>query len=255
MVDMAGAKRTQARIRGDQEATAAAVELGRRVRAARMRRRLTQAALAQRIGISRSRLADLERGRGARAPFSTWFALGSALDTELRIAFGRDPQEPPADAGHLAIQELVLRLGRAAGFDGEFELPTGATDRGHSIDVCLLDRRKRRLVITECWNAIGDLGAASRSTDRKRAEAHAFAGAKGWEDGTYEIGTCWVVRATKRNRQLMSRYPHIFQARFPGSSQAWVRVRTGGGPIPAGAGLVWTDVGASRIFAHRRTRG
>ena len=252
---MAGGKRTQARIRGEQEAQAAAVELGRRARTARIRRRLTQAALAQRVGISRSRLADLELGRGARAPLTNWFLFGNALGIDVRVMFGRDASEPTTDAGHLAIQELVLRLGRAAGFDREFELPTGATERAHSIDVRLLDRPKRRMVIVECWNTIGDLGAASRSTDRKGAEAHALAAAIGWQDGTYQVGTCWVVRQTKRNRELVARYPHVFQTRFRGASQAWVGVLTGGGQMPRGTGLVWSDVRATRIFAHRRARG
>lgn len=119
----------------------------------------------------------------------------------------------------------------------------------------LLDRRRRRLVIVECWNTFGDLGAAARSSNRKLAEAEALTAALGGDGGPYAIGLCWVVRDTARNRELMSRYEHIFAARFPGSSAGWVRALTEGGPLPAESGLVWCDGRATRLFARRRTAG
>jgi hypothetical protein len=60
------------------------------------------------------------------------------------------------------------------------------------------------------------------------------------------------VRDTRRNRELIERYPHIFDSRFPGSSSAWVRVLAAGGPLPAEPGLVWCDVNATRLYARRR---
>ncbi len=67
---MAGIKRTQARITGESMAAAAARTAGVQVRASRKRRRLSQQALATRVGISRSRLADLEALARARACLS-----------------------------------------------------------------------------------------------------------------------------------------------------------------------------------------
>jgi hypothetical protein len=87
------------------------------------------------------------------------------------VTFGRDPDESPVDAGHLAIQELVLRLGRAAGYDGAFELPTRPAEPWRSIDVGLASRAARRMILVECWNTIGDVGAAARSTSRKRSRS------------------------------------------------------------------------------------
>jgi hypothetical protein len=45
----------------------------------------------------------------------------------------------------------------------------------------------------------------------------------------------------------------VFDAKFPGSSLAWVRALTGCADPPAEPGLVWCDVGATRLFAWRRT--
>jgi hypothetical protein len=62
----------------------------------------------------------------------------------------------------------------------------------------------------------------------------------------------WVVRATARNRALVARYPEVFAARFPGSSARWVAALTTGALPPSQPGLVWSDVGATRLFAWRR---
>jgi hypothetical protein len=186
------------------------------------------------------------------------------LDRPLRIELSRDVREEPADAGHLAIQELVMRLGRRAGHGATFELPTRPSNPAYSTDVGLRDDRARRLILVECWNTIGDVGAAVRSTNRKRAEAEGLAAAIGGGRSTtggdlpgkpYTVATVWVVRATRRNRDLISRYPELFASRFPGSSRAWVQALTRGTPPPADLGLVWCDVRATRLYAWRRGSG
>ncbi len=249
---MASSKRTGAQVRGHQAGLTASITLGRSLRASRLRRRLTQSALAERVGLSRARIGQLETGDALGASVVTWFTLAEALDRPFRVEFGRDPTEQPADAGHLAMQELVLRLGRGAGYAGTFELPTRLSDPSRSTDVRLLDRQRRRLVLVECWNTFGDLGAAARSSDRKRSEAEAVAVALGPDDTPMTVGVCWVVRDTRRNRELLTRYPHIVESRFPGSSAAWVRALTSAEPLPEGSGLIWSDLRATRLFARRR---
>ena len=189
---------------------------------------------------------------GRTAPLVTWFAVAEALGRRLRVELGRDPNEDQADAGHLKVQELVLRLGRDVGYRRAFELPTKPADPSRSVDVCLRDDRGRRLLIVECWNSIGDIGAAARATNRKVAEADALAAAAGGDQGPYELSSCWVVRATVRNRALVARYPEVFAARFPGSSRRWVAALTKGGVPRPETGLVWCDVSATRLLDWRR---
>jgi hypothetical protein len=173
-----------------------------------------------------------------------------ALDLPLSVTLGRDPQEAPADAGHLAIQELILRLARATGRAGSFELATRPAEPWRSVDVVPVDERHGSLIVVECWNTIGDIGAAARASTRKRAEADAAAVARRGADGRAAL--VWVVRATARNRRLVARYPEVFAARFPGSSRRWVQALASGGPAPTEDGLVWSEVRASRPFAWRR---
>jgi hypothetical protein len=215
---------------------------------------MTQDALASQVGISRARLADVEAGRGAGVPLEVWFALGEALGIYLRFEFGRDPQADTVGAGHLAIQELVLRVTKPAGWSGGFEIPTRPSEPARSVDAPLIDRARRRLAIVECWNTFGDLGAAARSDNRKLAEAQQIAVAFGGDDGEYQVGLCWVVRDTAANRELVNRYEHVFASRFPGSSQRWVEALTRGGSMPDQPGLIWCDVSATRLYARRHSR-
>jgi len=150
------------------------------------------------------------------------------------------------------VQELVLRLGRATGYDRTFEGALKSADSSRSVDVRLRSDTRRRLIVVEAWNSIGDIGASARSFDRKIAETEAYAIAVG-HGAPYAVHGCWVVRATARNRTLLATYPEVFAAKFPGSSQAWTRALTEGTVPPGQPGLVWCDVKATRLFAWRRT--
>lgn len=224
---------------------------GEKARRARRRRGWTQAQLGRRVGLSQPTISQIERGRGGSLSLATWQRIAVVLDLPLRIELGRDALEEPADAAHLAVQELILRLGRAAGYERAFELPTRPADPSRSTDVGLRDDRRRRLIRVECVNTLGDIGAAMRSSDRKNAEAQALAVAVG-HGAAYTVHTVWVIRATRRNRQLLARYPEIFGARFPGSSLGWISALTRGAEPPAEPGLAWCDASASRLFEWRR---
>lgn len=225
--------------------------LGGEVRSTRRRRKLTQVELARPVGVAQSTISVLERGLGGSLSLDLWQRVFVALGRRLDVSAGRDPLAETADAGHLAIQELVLRLGRRAGYARAFELPTRPSDPSRSTDVGLRDDKRRILVMVECWNTIGDLGAAARSTDRKLAEVAELAVVAGGERPSRVRGV-WVVRATARNRALVARYPEVFGARFPGSSAGWVAALTRGAEPPPQSGLIWCDVAATRLFAWRR---
>jgi transcriptional regulator with XRE-family HTH domain len=227
--------------------------LGAEVRRSRLRRRLTQAELGMRASLSRSAVSRIELGAGGGHTLDSWQRIGLALGRPFRVDLLRDALEDPRDAGHLAVQELILRLGRAAGYSGRFELSTSPDRPSRSADVGLLDDRRRRLLLVEAWNSVGDVGASARSSDRKLAEADRLAVAR-WGTADYLVGGCWVVRATRRNRALVARYPELFAARFPGSSRRWVRALTVGDVPPSAPGLVWCDPAAERLLEWRPGR-
>jgi transcriptional regulator with XRE-family HTH domain len=247
---MPGVRRPAIDIETDRRNQEQRARVGGEIKVLRERRGWSRLALAGRAGLGRMVESRLERGIGA-FDLDALQRIAVALDQPLQITFGRDRLEGPADAGHLGIQELVLRLGRAAGCDDAFELVTRPAEPWRSADVSLRDDRRRRLTLVECWNTIGDVGAAARASERKRAEAEALATAR-WGEDAATVGIVWVVRATARNRALVACYPEVFAARFSGSSVGWVRALERGVLPPAAPGLVWCDVRSTRLFAWRR---
>jgi transcriptional regulator with XRE-family HTH domain len=223
---------------------------GGELRDARAARHLTQAAAGERAGIGRGVVSRIELGHGGYVSMDAWQRLGLAVGRPIQITVQRDVGGSTVDAGHLALQELVLRLGRAAGYAGSFELATRPSGPWRSVDVGLVAPASHRFIHVECWNTIGDLGAAARSSARKQAEVADLAVARFGREGT--SGLVWVVRATTRNRALVARYPGIFASRFPGSSRGWVEALTLGARPPLEPGLVWSDVAATRLIAWRR---
>lgn len=225
--------------------------LGSDLRLRRRRRRLSQQALAKAAGLSRQMLVRMELGLGGSVPNHRWHAVAFALGTKFSSELGRDQEEATADAGHLAIQELLLRLGATAGFGRAFELPTKPVNPSLCADVAWRDDARRVLTVLEAWNSIGDVGSGRRSFTRKLAEAEDLATAR-WGTQSHRVVGCWVICATQRNRALIARYPEVFGSAFPGSSAAWARALSVGEAPPDAPGLVWCDVACTRVFAWRR---
>ena len=123
-------------------------------------------------------VSRLERGEGP-LDLETLERLAIALDVSLAIELGRDRLDTVADAGHLAVQELVLRLTRTAGFQQRIELPTRPTEPWRSIDVAVASDLRRLAIAAECWNTIGDLGAAIRSSNRRQPSSPLLRSADG----------------------------------------------------------------------------
>lgn len=246
---MPGVRRSQLAVEAARRNQEQRGRVGGEIRAMRERRGWTRVELARRAGIGRMVESRVERGT-TNLDLDVLQRIGVALDRPLVVTFGRDILEAPADAGHLAMQELVLRVGRAVGYTGTFELPTRPSEPWRSVDVGLTCATQRRMILAECWNTFGDIGAAARSTNRKRSELEDLAVGRWGQDA--KVGVVWVVRATARNRALLQRYPEVFDARFPASSRVWMVALNEGTSLPSEPGLVWCDVGATRIFEWRR---
>jgi hypothetical protein len=212
---------------------------------------MTLDALAARVAISRARMSEIELGDGGGAPLDVWFAIAQALGRYLKFEFARDPLADVADAGHLAIQELVIRMARAAGWEVRIEAKSRAWDSNRSVDVRLIDRRGKRIVIVECWNTFGDIGAAARSSNAKVRDEEQHAVAVAADGSPFTVQLVWVVRDTKANRELIARYPQAFAARLPRSSTAWLKALTTRTAPPTESGLVWCDLDSTRLFARR----
>ena len=242
--DMSRQRQPGARSIGSREARAIAANLARDLLRTRRQRRITQAALGGRVGVSQAEISALEAGAGARTSIETWVAIGIALRRPIAIGFSRDVVEPLNDAGHLAAQELVVRLAAGAGWRLAVEAAIDPVAPGLTSDLRL--DRTGATVLAEIWNRVDDLGAATRSSDRKLATV---------QRGHPAAVCVWLLVDTAANRRIIRRYPALLRARFPGSSAAWVRALTTTAPPPNGPGLAWMDVRSGRLRELRLAAG
>jgi transcriptional regulator with XRE-family HTH domain len=248
---------TATAVGGRREAAAISATLGGQARAIRRRLRLTQEQVASRIGCSRARYAELERGEGSMAALELWVRIGIALGRPLAVGFSRDLQEErPADGGHLAAQELVLRLARELGRPANVEIATSTARMAHVADLVLRDDRQRCLYLIEIINRATDLGATARSIDRKARDLDAMAASIGGDAGPYRVVVVWLFVDTAANRELLRAHGEFIRSHAPGSSAkvaATLLSRDGVADLrPAAA---WIDPRAGRITPIRwRTR-
>lgn len=243
-------RRSNARVTGDLEARSIATRIGAAIRAARRRKRWTQARVAEIVGVDQSRISQIELGRSLGAPFGLLIGIGIAVGCPIAVATTRVADGGTQEAGHLAAQETVLRLGQRNRRVGTFELRSNPGPNPLFIDVGLRDDARRVLEVIEICNRLDDLGAAVRTFQRKVLEADEHAtGVAG--DPPYRVTGCWVLRATAANRALVASYPATFDAAFPGSSRAWVRALVDGTTPPEQPGVVWIDLAGTRIWEVR----
>jgi transcriptional regulator with XRE-family HTH domain len=245
---MPGIRRSAIVVEAKRRARERGARIGGEIRAMRSRRKWTQAEIGLRTGLGRMTISRLERGDGP-LDLETLDRVGLALGVPLAVGFDRDTHDV-ADAGHLAMQELVLGITRGCGFVRQFEMPTRPSEPWRSADLGLASDARRLAIDAECWNTFGDVGAAARSSRRKLVELEELAVARWGERARARL--VWIVRETARNRALIHRYPQVFASLFTGSSRGWVATLTTGSEPPEAPGLLWCDLASGRLHAWNR---
>jgi hypothetical protein len=72
------------------------------------------------------------------------------------------------------------------------------------------------------------------------------------DDELPKTSGCWIVRATRRNRDLLGAHSHFFRARFPGHGRQWLAALSNPDvPLPLEPALLWVSVSGERLFASR----
>lgn len=246
---------TQSQRRGQLRSEELASRLGRGLREARIAAGRLQRQVAAEAGISQPRCSDLELGRGAGATIETWTIAAEAVGQQLVAFLEHVPGAArPRDYEHIKRQQLVVGIAVKGGWRPMPEHPIDADAlRSRSIDVFLTRAPGSEAVVVEIWDWFADVGDAMRGLDGKTAAVTRML-----EDrraGPWRVGGLWVVRGTRRNRMLVREVQDLFAAKFGGSPRAWLsalgRADT---PMPALPGLVWTDVGGTRLIEVRLGR-
>lgn len=256
---MARTKRATAAAPADRHAADVAARLGAALREARRAGGLTQVEAARRAGLAQATWSALETRRDARYTLATWdraaFAVGGSLNAYVQ---GASATAGPRDAVHLRTQELIIRLALGGGWHARPEEAIDREARTSRFADVLLERRPpahgpTEYALIEVIDWFDDVGAPTRAWTRRleAVERYAIARMRG-DEMLPRIGGCWVIRATRRNRELIGSHRNFFHSRFPGSGRAWLAALSEPArPLPAQTALLCISVDGERLFPVR----
>jgi hypothetical protein len=152
----------------------------------------------------------------------------------------------PRDIEHLRRQSLIVAVAARGGWTA---MPEAAVDEGRwsrAIDVLLGRPARREAAVVEVWDLLVDGGEAIRGLAGK---VHAL---REQLSDSWRVRGLLVVRATRRNRELVHELRPLIDARFPASSAGWLRTLADPAvPMPVADGFAWTDLAGARLFAAR----
>ncbi|HET9344671.1 MAG TPA: helix-turn-helix transcriptional regulator [Candidatus Limnocylindrales bacterium] len=202
-------------------------QVGRVLRAVRIRLNLRQVDVAQRAGLSQGVVSDLEHGRLEQVGLATARRVAHALDVRLSMsAMWRGGEaDRLLDRAHASIVDHVVGVLKELDWNvlPEFTFNVYG-DRG-SVDILAWHPRERILLIVEVKATLTDLQNLLASLSKKRRVVPAAAARElGWQ--ARHVATVVVAAGTTGNRGIVARHRSTFDTAFPARShevRSWLR--------------------------------
>ena len=222
--------------------------LGAAIRLLRQRRRLTQAELGARAGVSDSTISRIERGHVRSLTVATIQEVAGALDIRVDLVprWRSGDLDRLLNRRHSTLHELVARW-----FGDVVPAWVLAPEVSYSIygergviDILAWHPELRALLIIELKTDIVDVNDLVGAADRRRRLARSIAAERGWDPATVSV---WVLVAPSRtNRRRVAAHEAMLRAAFPMDGRgvrAWLR-----NPAGAVAALsFWPDSRAGKV--------
>jgi transcriptional regulator with XRE-family HTH domain len=220
----------------------ARVTLARASRDGRLSLGLSQSALAAKVGVARSYLAAIERGR-ANPSLAVIVRLAAALGLELDLTL-RSPvivgDRRQRDAVHARCSGYVDRRLRAAGWETAREVALVDGRWRGWIDLLAFDPRTGTLIVIEIKTVIDDVGALERQVDWYERMARNVARDRGWQPR--RVVTWLLVLASEQNEQAMTQNRDALDRSFPVAVSAMKELLTDpGASWPKGRATAMID--------------
>ena len=258
------ARRTDALLRADAAGDLLARDLGRALRDARRHAGLRQADVGAASALAQTTISRMERGTASSLSLRSWVRAADCVGTDLKAYLaGATSADRPRDAVHLRTQELVASVALSGGWGSIPEFAIDDAARGsRSLDLWLerqLIVRPVEVIANEIQEWFDDVGARFRDWDRRLERVRQLALATRTIEGPEglllpRVSGLWVIRSTRRNREVVREHANLFRGRFPGSSDAWLASLRGSAPIPEAPGILWASVDGTRLFARHQPR-
>jgi len=231
------------------------IQFGRALRALRIRSRLTQQQLADRVAMSRGSVARIEQGRASAVTVATLERVAASLGARVfvRLSWQGEGLDRLLDRRHAGTVEAVVEFLRARGWDVATEVSFNEWGERGSVDVLAFDRASQALVVIEVKTAIGDAQQLLAVLDRKVRLAPKIARQRGWRPAC--VSALLVVVESRTNRLHVSRLASTFMTSFPDRNvvvKRWI-----GDPDPSRPlrGLWFLHTGREAVATQRVRKG
>jgi transcriptional regulator with XRE-family HTH domain len=210
--------------------------VGRIARILRVRARLTQAALAQRAGVTRPQVSRLERGRGRELKYGAIEAILGALGARLTpgVLWNGPELDRLLDAGHSALAASVKRRLERWGWLVQVEVSYSWYGERGRIDLLTFHPATGVLLVIEIKTELVDVQQTLGLLDAKVRLAPRVVERFGWTPRT--VVPALVFAEDGATRRRIARLEPLF-ARFAIRGRpavTWLR-----NPGSAPTGLLW----------------
>jgi len=227
------------------------IAFGRSIRALRIRKRLTQAALAARAGVSRGVVARIEQGHAASVTIARLEGIAAALGARVlvKLLWQGEGIERLIDGRHAAVVEEVVRILRAAGWTVATEVSFNEFGERGSIDIFAFHPETRSLLVVEVKTVIGDAQELQSTLDRKVRLAPKVARVRGWP--ATSVSKLLIIVDTRANRQRIEALAATFRVAFPRRTWAvrrWLATPSAAEPLH---GLWFLRIGRQAVITQR----
>jgi putative transcriptional regulator len=218
------------------------VTLARACRDGRLALGMSQSALAAKVGIAKSYLGAIERGR-ANPSLDVIVRIAGALGLELELTL-RSPvivgDRRQRDAVHARCSGYVDRRLRGASWETAREVALIDGRWRGWIDLLAFDPRTGTLIVIEIKTVIDDVGALERQVGWYERMARRAARDLGWQPR--RIVTWLMVLASEQNEQAMSQNRDALKRSFPIAVPAMQELLTDPGAAwPKGRAIAMID--------------
>jgi transcriptional regulator with XRE-family HTH domain len=208
-----------------------AARTGAVVRAVRIRKRLTQADIAEAADVSRGTVSRIERGHLAEVTFGAFESICRVLEIRPDLAprWRGGELDRLLNADHAALLEGVSRrFVRLAGWISIPEVTFSIYGERGSIDLLAWHAASRSLLVVELKTAIVDIHDLLGTLDRKRRLASAIARGRGWQPTSVSV---WAaVSDTPTNRRRVAAHEVTLRSALPSRGSEvgrWLRRPSG----------------------------
>lgn len=204
--------------------------IARGLRTLRIRRRLTQRALGELSGVSRSVISRIERGMLRNVQLGDVADVAAALGAtaDLRIRWNGEGLDRLLDEAHAALVDRLVVVLESMGWECSVEVTFSIYGERGSIDVLGLHRSRGAALLCEVKSVVPDNQATLMALDRKRRLLPRILEERG-RHATL-IACLLVIGDSSTARRRVARHATTFDLAFPTRGRAvahWLRDPTG----------------------------